>query len=91
MTGDGIEVDFFGETTRLPGGPAMVALRAGVPLMTAAVYFRGDGVHGVARPIDTTRKGRFSDDVERLTGEIAKSFEGLIRVAPEQWHLMQPN
>ncbi|MCH7787970.1 MAG: phosphatidylinositol mannoside acyltransferase [Acidobacteria bacterium] len=91
LTGDGIEVNFFGETTKLPAGAAMVALRAGVPLLTAAVYFRGDGVHGVAKPLDTTRMGRFSSDVERLTGEIATSFEGLIRQAPEQWHLMQPN
>jgi lauroyl/myristoyl acyltransferase len=91
LSGDGVEVEFFNEKTTLPAGPAMVALRAGVPLMTAAVYFRGDGVHGVVRPLDTTRQGRFSKDVERITGDMAHSFEGLIRKAPEQWHLMQPN
>jgi KDO2-lipid IV(A) lauroyltransferase len=30
-------------------------------------------------------------DVQRLTEEMARSLEGLIRLAPEQWHLFQPN
>jgi lauroyl/myristoyl acyltransferase len=91
LTGDGIDVEFFGERTKIPAGPAAVALRAGVPLLTAAIYFRGDGVHGVGQPLDTTRQGGFSSDVRRITADIASSFEELIRVAPEQWHLMQPN
>ena len=37
------------------------------------------------------RQGRFRDDVTRLTRDLAVRLEGLIRVAPEQWHLQQPN
>ena len=36
----GVEVEFFGERTTLPGGPATLALRTGAPLLPAAVYFR---------------------------------------------------
>ena len=39
--GGGIEVEFFGERTTLPAGPATLALRTGAPLLPAAVYFRG--------------------------------------------------
>jgi len=37
------------------------------------------------------REGRLRDDVARITQELTRRFEELIRMAPEQWHLMQPN
>jgi phosphatidylinositol dimannoside acyltransferase len=93
LTGDGIEVEFFGETTTLPAGPATLALRTGAPLLPTAVYFRPRGGHHavVQRPIPTQREGRLRDDVARVTQALARRFEELIRAAPEQWHLMQPN
>ncbi len=94
LSGDGIEVEFFGERTRLPAGPATLALRSGAPILPVAVYFgSGRGHHGVVRPpIDTHRgEGRLRADVERITQALASEFESLIRAAPEQWHLMQPN
>jgi KDO2-lipid IV(A) lauroyltransferase len=88
----GVEVSFFGEKTTLPSGPAALALRTGAPLLPCAVYDRGSGHHGVVRPpIDTGRAGSFRQDVARITQAIADELEDLIRVAPEQWHLMQPN
>jgi KDO2-lipid IV(A) lauroyltransferase len=30
-------------------------------------------------------------DVQRLTEDVAAALEDLIRRAPEQWHLFQPN
>ena len=93
ITGTGVPVTFFGEPTTLPAGPAVMALRGGCPILPTAVYFRGDGVHGVVRPpIDTTRQeARLRDDVARITQALADELEVLIRRAPEQWHLMQPN
>jgi KDO2-lipid IV(A) lauroyltransferase len=93
ITGDGIELEMFGEITSIPAGPAMLALRSGAPLITAAIYF--DGAHGhravVQAPLDTVRRGRLRDDVDRVTHDMAGRLEGLIRRAPEQWHLQQPN
>ncbi|HEX5616721.1 MAG TPA: phosphatidylinositol mannoside acyltransferase [Acidimicrobiia bacterium] len=93
LTGDGVEVEFFGERTTLPAGPATVALRTGAPLVPVAVYFRpGRGHHAVIRaPLDTQRQGRLRDDIARITQAMATTFEELIRAAPEQWHLLQPN
>ena len=42
-------------------------------------------------PIDTTRKGKLREDVNRITQVLAHELEALIREAPEQWHLLQPN
>lgn len=92
LTGDGIDVEFFGEHTRLPAGPALMALRSGAPLLPTAVYFRDGHCHGeVMAPLDTERRGRLRADVARVTQDLAYALEELIRAAPDQWHLMQPN
>lgn len=92
LVGDGIEVELFGERTRLPGGPALMALRSGSPLLPTAVYFDGDRCHGVVgAPLDTERRGKLREDVTRVTQDLAAALEVLIRRAPDQWHLMQPN
>jgi KDO2-lipid IV(A) lauroyltransferase len=93
LTGDGVEVTFFGERTRLPAGPATLALRTGATLLPAGAYFRGRREHlaVVKPPILVEREGRLRDDIARVTQRIAEEFEALIRVAPQQWHLMQPN
>jgi lauroyl/myristoyl acyltransferase len=91
--GGGVEVDLFGERTRLPGGPATLALRTGAPLLPAAVYFEGEsGHHALVRPpVSLARTGRMRDDVARVTQALAREIEVLVRRAPEQWHIFQPN
>ncbi len=93
LTGDGLDVEFFGEHTTMPGGPAMLALRSGAPLLPAGCYFREEGrqeTHILA-PVPAVRSGRIRDDLARVTQELARRFEDLIRVAPTHWHLLQPN
>jgi KDO2-lipid IV(A) lauroyltransferase len=92
ITGTGVKVTFFGEQTTLPAGPAIMALRGGCRVLPTAVYFSRQGVHGVVLPpLDTHREGTLREDVGRITQELAERLEELIRRAPEQWHLMQPN
>ena len=95
LGGGGIEVEFFGERTKLPAGPATLALRTGAPVLATGVYFtrRVDGHFAWVRPpIDTERTdARLRDDVARVTQDLAREFETLIRRAPSQWHLFQPN
>jgi len=92
LTGKGIDVEFFGEKATMPAGPATLALRSGAALVTGAVYSGPGADHRavVQPPLDTTRHGSFRADVTRLTQAIATRFEGLIRQAPEQWHVFQP-
>jgi phosphatidylinositol dimannoside acyltransferase len=92
--GGGIEVDFFGERTRIPAGPAMLGLRHGAPILPTAVYYtdRNAGHLGLIRPpIPAERRGGLREDVSRVTQLLAYELEFLIRRAPEQWHLFQPN
>ena len=90
--GSGVDVEFFGETTRLPAGPATLALRSGAPLLPVGVYDTPDGCHAIVRPaVPAERTGRLRDDVTRMTTALAIELEWLISRAPDQWHLVQPN
>jgi KDO2-lipid IV(A) lauroyltransferase len=92
IAGGGVEVEFFGERTTLPAGPITLALRTGAPVLPTAVYYDGTAHHGIVRPpIDLTRQGALRDDVARLTQVLAHELEVLIRRAPDQWHVFQPN
>lgn len=94
IDGASTEVEFFGESTLLPAGPATLGIRTGAPILPTAVYFsgRGNSHHAVIRPpIPTQRLGRLREDVQRVTQLLARELEFLIRRAPEQWHLLQPN
>ena len=84
--GGGVDVQFFGEPTKLPGGPATLAGRTGAPLLPTAIYFDGRGHHAVVRP-----PVPLEGSVEDVTQRLALELEALIRRAPEQWHLFQPN
>jgi phosphatidylinositol dimannoside acyltransferase len=100
LTGDGIDVEFFGERTTLPGGPALTALRGGAPLLPAGCYFmaHGDCRADIRPPLDTSRarvagapRTRLRDELARVTQDLAHAYEDLIRVEPTHWHLLQPN
>ena len=90
--GTGVEVEFFGERTKLPGGPATLALRSGAPILPSAAYFDDEAGHlGIIRPpLTVERTGRLRDDVTRVTQDLAHALEDLIRRAPTQWHNFQP-
>jgi KDO2-lipid IV(A) lauroyltransferase len=93
LVGNGIEVEFFGEKTTFPVGPATLALRSGAALLPTVV-FSGPGRNHTAvirPPIPTERTGKLRDDVARVTQQLAYELEDFVRQAPEQWHLFQPN
>ncbi len=92
LSGRGIKVMFFGEETTLPLGPGLLAERTGSPIIPVGVYFRGRGHHLVVHPPLPEATGDSAEQrLRERTQAMAKSFEEIIRVAPEQWHLLQPN
>ena len=92
IRGKGIEVEFFGETTSLPAGPAVLALRTGAVLLPGASYFKtGAGHRMVVLPPVPAPPGGTPRRAEVMTRELARRFEDLVRAAPAQWHLVQPN
>jgi phosphatidylinositol dimannoside acyltransferase len=92
IRGRGVAVEFFGETTTLPAGPATLSIKTGAPLFPVATYFKDGGHRVVVRPAipvpDVTPR---SEQVRMMTQALATEMEKLILEAPEQWHLVVPN
>ncbi len=93
LNGRGVPVEFFGEETTLPPGPATLALRSGAPLFPVACYFDGPNRYRVVvnPALEIPEEGSRSDRIRGATQELARQLEQLIRAAPDQWHLVQPN
>jgi lauroyl/myristoyl acyltransferase len=92
LKGRGVEVEFFGETTTLPPGPATLALRTGAPLLPVGCYFTDTGYRVVVRPpLEIPTDGNKTDKVRALTQALAHELADIIDDSPEQWHLVQPN
>jgi len=94
IQGTGIEVEFFGERTTIPTGPAFFALRTGAALIPLATYFskRLDGHKTIVRPaVEVKRLATLREDMQRISQDLANELELLIRRDPAQWHLFQPN
>ncbi|MFW2380366.1 MAG: hypothetical protein ACN4GZ_01310 [Acidimicrobiales bacterium] len=89
ISGTGVEVDFFGERASLPGGPALLSLRTGSPLLPVAIYDRGATREcRVLAPLWPERTGRLREDVSLTTQRMAVELECLISEDPVQWHVL---
>jgi phosphatidylinositol dimannoside acyltransferase len=91
IVGGGIEAEFFGERTTFPAGPATLSLRTGAVILPNAVFQEGNFAHGVIRPpLQFERSSKLRADISALTQLLVSELETLIRMAPEQWHVLQP-
>ncbi|MCV7415236.1 phosphatidylinositol mannoside acyltransferase [Mycolicibacterium litorale] len=86
LTLNGVQVDFFGEPTRMPAGPAKLACDTGAALLPVHCWFEGDGWGmEVFEPLDTS-----GGDVAAITQALADRFAVNIAAYPEDWHMLQP-
>ena len=87
----GIDVTLLGEPTRMPPGPAMLALRTGAALHPVSIWFEGRGLvirfHDEVRPPDS---GRTRAKVVAMTQAVADEFSAAIAAHPQDWHMLQP-
>jgi lauroyl/myristoyl acyltransferase len=89
VSGTGILVDFFGKPARIPTGPAALALRRGAPLLPVCVFRLPDDTYVAEgwEPIWARPSGDREADIRRLTEQLVRHLERIIRAHPEQWHM----
>jgi lauroyl/myristoyl acyltransferase len=86
LTRTGVEVDFFGEPTRMPAGPAKLAIETGAALLPTHGWFEEDGWGFKVYPeLDCS-----SGDVSAITQAMADAFADNIAAHPADWHMLQP-
>lgn len=90
LSARGIEVRFFGAVTRIPAGPAILALRTGAPLYVVEMWYEDDGARGrLHGPLPLPDGGPLDVRVRTLTQRIADRLAAGIAAHPADWHMLQ--
>lgn len=86
----GVEVDFFGEPARMPGGPAMLAALTGAALLPVGMWFTPEGGWGqqILAPVELPA-GRLREQVSAGTQRMADGFARIVAGHPADWHMLQ--
>ena len=91
----GIPVSFFGEQTRMPPGPALLALQTGAALVPVTMGYRGAApAHGIELTwhpeVAVPAGGTTREKVAAMTQDVAAAFAAGIAADPADWHMLQP-
>ena len=90
MSRNGIEVNFFGQTAKMPAGPAILAIKTGSPLITAYVRYTKVGIEiifdEISMPINSISE---AEQIKAITQLLADNFATRIKQYPVDWHMLQ--
>ncbi|WP_309063314.1 phosphatidylinositol mannoside acyltransferase [Streptomyces sp.] len=91
LSASGVEVDFFGETARMPAGPALLAQHTGALLLPATLWYHDSStMRGrVHPPVEVPRSGTRAEKTSVMTQALADAFATGIADHPEDWHMLQ--
>ena len=89
LSRSGVNVDFFGFPSRMPAGPALLAIKTGVPLVVAHVSYRPVGIHINFSEVAIPEKGSESEKISMVVQACADLFAKGIADHPEDWHMLQ--
>ncbi|MGW2701981.1 phosphatidylinositol mannoside acyltransferase [Streptomyces sp. NPDC001340] len=91
LSASGVEVDFFGERTRMPAGPALLAQQTGALLMPVTLWYDDSPVMKgqVHPPIEVPETGDRAEKTSVMTQALADVFAKGIADHPEDWHMLQ--
>ncbi|MCO8276943.1 phosphatidylinositol mannoside acyltransferase [Actinoplanes sp. TRM 88003] len=89
LSRNGVEVEFFGGRTRMPAGPAILAIRTGAPLYAVDLSFTPSTTHAVLRRIVPPTEGALDVRVKATTQLLADAYAAGIADHPQDWHMLQ--
>ncbi|MEH1016063.1 phosphatidylinositol mannoside acyltransferase [Micromonospora sp. CPCC 206060] len=92
LSARGVEVSFFGGRTRMPPGPALLALRTGAPLYVASMWYEPDvACASLDGPLELPDpdSAPLADRVRTVTQRIADGLAAGIARHPQDWHMLQ--
>jgi KDO2-lipid IV(A) lauroyltransferase len=89
LSRSGIAVEFFGGPSRMPAGPALLAIKTKAPLITAFVSYTESGIHIDFNEVLIPSAGSDDERVHQIVQTTARHFEAGISKHPEDWHMLQ--
>lgn len=91
LSSSGVEVRFFGEATRMPAGPALLAQQTGALLLPVTLWYDDSPVMQgrVHPPIEVPETGTRAEKTSVITQALADAFATGIADHPEDWHMLQ--
>ena len=89
LSRSGIAVTFFSAPSRMPPGPAILALKTDAPLITAFVSYTETGIHIDFNEISIPSSGSDEEKISNIVQNMAQQFELGITAHPEDWHMLQ--
>jgi KDO2-lipid IV(A) lauroyltransferase len=89
LSSSGVRVQFFGAEARMPAGPALIAIRTGVPLVTAFVSYTDSGIHIDFKRIVIPEEGSEQEKLSVVVQSCADNFALGIKEHPQDWHMLQ--
>jgi KDO2-lipid IV(A) lauroyltransferase len=89
LSRSGIDVTFFDAPSRMPAGPALLAIKTAAPLITAFVSYTESGIHILFKNVVLPTAGTQEERVAEIVQITATHFEEGIKQNPEDWHMLQ--
>ncbi|MFJ8718978.1 phosphatidylinositol mannoside acyltransferase [Streptomyces violaceus] len=91
LSASGVEVDFFGDTARMPAGPALLAQQTGALLLPVTLWYDDSPVmQGRVHPaVEVPESGTRAEKTSVMTQALADAFATGIADHPEDWHMLQ--
>ncbi|MFC0849410.1 phosphatidylinositol mannoside acyltransferase [Streptomyces noboritoensis] len=91
LSASGVEVKFFGDTARMPAGPALLAQQTGALLLPVTLWYDESAVMRgrVHPPIEVPETGTRAEKTSVMTQALADAFATGIAEHPEDWHMLQ--
>ncbi|MER6096396.1 phosphatidylinositol mannoside acyltransferase [Streptomyces sp. NPDC001728] len=91
LSASGVEVSFFGDTARMPAGPAILAQQTGALLLPVTLWYDDTSVMRgrIHAPVDVPESGTRAEKTSVMTQALADAFAGGIADHPEDWHMLQ--
>ncbi|MCU1640764.1 MAG: phosphatidylinositol mannoside acyltransferase [Nocardia sp.] len=90
LTGKGVPVDFFGERTWMPAGPAKLAIETGAALIPVHCWNATDAQGREGWGFKTEAALDVSGGAAAATQLLADRFAANIAAHPADWHMLQP-
>ncbi|MFF4061200.1 phosphatidylinositol mannoside acyltransferase [Streptomyces sp. NPDC001668] len=91
LSSSGVEVQFFGEATRIPAGPALLAQQTGALLLPVTLWYDDSPVMQgrVHPPVQVPETGTRAEKTSVMAQALADAFAAGIADHPEDWHMLQ--